>query len=326
MADSRKSLTPRFVAYCCTHTADDADHHQRKPPFKDWLSMLMLTEPGQRVTHVNLGQWWWAPDKYNGDAYNMVFLNDDEWHEPGGDPEQLNGRIYTEVKQLQAKGVKVLTQLTFFWGSNGFGQEGEFNEHLYILLHTMLSQTGFDGVDLDVEDSATDNAKVTALIKRLKKDFGPQFLITMAPGGNELVVDGGSLSHVNYRELYEKIGDDIDWFNVQLYNGWGKLSLHDFDRFVKAGGDKPFYPPHKIVMSVASNFQNTNSGDWTDGATIEKHLPEILAKYPDMGGLSCWEWYNATWTDVPPKTIIEHPEKWFQKAYKVLRGGAVTEA
>lgn len=278
--------------------------------------MLLLAKPGQRVSHVNLGQWWWAPDR----SRDTLFLNNDAWDKPNEKTQDLNGRIYAEVKQLQHAGIKVLAQLTFFWSPEGFGQDGDFNEHLYVLLHNMLSRTGFDGVDLDVEDHATDNTKVARVIKRLKKDFGPEFLVTMAPGGRELLAVGspgqGSLSSINYQELYKQIGSDIDWFNVQLYNSWGQLKLSNFEEYMRAGGDNIVYPAHKIVMSVASNEKN--GGGWTKGAVIEENLPKILAAYPDVGGFSCWEWYNAVLASVEPGTAIIHPDKWFQFVYKLL--------
>ncbi|KAI9675220.1 MAG: hypothetical protein M1822_008957 [Bathelium mastoideum] len=297
MTEFQLGKAPRMVTYCCSH-AWDGPKGVWIDYFERWLSMLLLAEPGQSVTHINLD-------------------------EPSDNTDELNGRIYSEVKQIQAQGIKVLTQLTFFWGRDGFGQDGEFNEHLYRLLHRMLTRSGFDGVDLDVEDFATDSAKVTSVIKRLKEDFGPDFLITMAPGGRELL-DRSSpghnqLSSIYYKELYNDIGSDIDWFNVQLYNGWGQLSLPNFEDYIKAGTNDVVYPADKIVMSVASNWKNANSHDWTPGDEIQDNLPKILAAYPDMGGISCWEWYNAVLAPVKEEQTILHPEKWFRFVYKIMR-------
>ena len=83
---------------------------------------------------------------------------------------------------MQDIGVKVLGMLG--GAAQGSFQRldrsgGEF-EAYYVPLRDMIRRHNLDGLDLDVEEPMSLNG-IIRLIDRLKTDFGPEFLITLAP-------------------------------------------------------------------------------------------------------------------------------------------------
>ena len=83
---------------------------------------------------------------------------------------------------MQDIGVKVLGMLG--GAAQGSFQrldrsDGEF-EAYYVPLRDMVRRHNLDGLDLDVEEPMSLNG-IIRLIDRLKTDFGPEFLITLAP-------------------------------------------------------------------------------------------------------------------------------------------------
>ncbi|KAH0426728.1 hypothetical protein CcaCcLH18_10158 [Colletotrichum camelliae] len=65
--------------------------------------MLRLAEPGQSVSYINLGQWWYAP----GRDSNGLFLNDDFGDEAVWvNPEEkgiINNRIFGESNKSRPR-------------------------------------------------------------------------------------------------------------------------------------------------------------------------------------------------------------------------------
>ena len=61
-----------------------------------------------------------------------------------------------------------------------------------------MEKSWIKGIDLDIEESTSiDNVKM--LINRLVKDFGGDFIITMAPVSSTLSTDGSSFAGFNYK-------------------------------------------------------------------------------------------------------------------------------
>ena len=86
------------------------------------------------------------------------------------------------------------------------------------------------GVDIDVEEG-TSIENIQKLIHDLTKDFGEGFTITMAPIAPSLQTDGGSISGIDYKKLYESDeGKYIDWFNTQCYDSF---TFETYDSIIK---------------------------------------------------------------------------------------------
>ncbi len=110
--------------------------------------------------------------------------------------------MWAELRILQASGVKVLGMLG--GAARGSftrldGDETQF-ERYYLPLREMVSTYGLDGLDLDVEEEMSLGG-VIRLIDRLRVDFGPGFLITLAPVAAALLNPRNNLSGFDYEAL-----------------------------------------------------------------------------------------------------------------------------
>lgn len=174
------------------------------------------------------------------------------------------------------------------------GQGGEVRfETYYALLHDFVKERQLDGLDLDVEEEMS-LPGIIRLIDRLKKDFGPDFIITLAPVAAALYTRDprGNLSGFDYAALDSKRGESISWYNTQFYNGWGdaKEPQHYFACLAQQ------FDPEKVVMGVLTNQSNGSSGYVEMGALIESilHINEMAGNMGKrFGGVMGWEYFNA---------------------------------
>lgn len=153
---------------------------------------------------------------------------------------------------MQDIGVRVLGML-------GGAAQGSFQrldksdaqfEAYYIPLRDMIRRHHLDGLDLDVEEEMSLNG-IIRLIDRLKADFGPDFLITLAPVATALQARP-HLSGLDYEALEVMRGDCIAWYNTQFYNNWGRLeTFFDYDAILRRG-----WRPEKVVVGVLTCPEN----------------------------------------------------------------------
>lgn len=190
-------------------------------------------------------------------------------------------------------------------------------ESYYRPLHAMIQKYNLDGLDLDIEEEVPLQTP-TRLISRLRTDFGPGFLITMAPVATALIPDpklpahqrpprpmlAGDrmpnplhptlphLSGFSYPELEcSIIGREIAWYNTQFYCGWGDAtSTQWYDAIIAAG-----WKPERIVMGVV-----TNPANGAGHVTVEKLrtvCAQLREKYKNVGkgfgGVMGWEYFNC---------------------------------
>jgi cyclin-dependent kinase len=181
----------------------------------------------------------------------------------------------------------------------------------------MIENYKLDGLDLDIEEEVPIHTP-TRLISRLRADFGPDFLITMAPVATALIPDPKipaqqrpprpmlasgpipnplhptlpHLSGFSYPELECSIvGREIAWYNTQFYCGWGDASTTQwYDAIIAAG-----WLPERIVLGVV-----TNPGNGSGHVSI-RQLTHVCAtlreKYERVGkgfgGIMGWEYFNS---------------------------------
>ena len=109
------------------------------------------------------------------------------------------------------------------------------------------------------------------------------FIITMAPIQYSIQNDVIGMGGFVYKDLYNKCGNLIDYFNVQCYYDY---SLDAYKQMIKNG-----YPEEKIVMGSISS-QNFNSN-------LEV-LKNIVKNYINFGGVFNWEYYDApkNWSNI----------------------------
>jgi len=280
--DGRKGSS-RIVCYHQTH------YHEGR-----FVSLLPLLET--EATHVIIAA-------IHLNSRESITLNDDPYDAPKNEP------LWHEVRMLQSAGVKVLGML-------GGAHQGSFTrldgdvksfEGQYKLLHHMITWTGLDGLDLDVEE-AMSLGGIVRLVDRLKRDFGRDFLITLAPVATAMRGQE-NLSGFDYEVLEKAFAANIAWYNTQFYCGWGDMGeTSDYERIVARG-----WPVSKIVVGLVTNPQN--GAGWVPDKRLRETLTALKGKYADFGGVMGWEYFNSmTQQDGHGK-----PWCWAQWMGKILR-------
>jgi hypothetical protein len=216
---------------------------------------------------------------YDSNNAPYIHLNDN----PPGDP--MFDVMWPEVAKLRQKGIT--TRMMLGGAAQGsyallFSQWHTF----YPILKTTLTRYKLNGIDLDVEENVS-LADIEKLIDRLHADFGPNFLITLAPVASALW-GGANLSGFDYQQLYTgPSGAYIAWFNGQFYSGFASLyTTADYDRIVRFG-----YPPDKVVAGMLVN--PADGSGFVPIAIASKTVGQLAGKYPTFGGVAAWEYFNA---------------------------------
>jgi len=262
---------PRVILYHQTHHGPNDG-----PP----VSLLPLITHNTGITHVII-----AAIHVNEGPGN-ISLND---HYP--DHERFS-TLWGEVAWLQASGVKVLGML-------GGAAKGSFErldgedtarfEAYYTPLRDMVRAHRLDGIDLDIEEPTTLPGCIR-LIDRLRADFGPAFLITLAPVATALLVNAPHLSGptFDYHILERMRGHEIAWYNTQFYNGWGDASNAFWYETIIATG----WRADKVVVGLLTNPTNGGSG-YVAQPHIDGVIQTMRARHPSFGGVMGWEYFNA---------------------------------
>ncbi|WP_406639587.1 glycosyl hydrolase family 18 protein [Amycolatopsis sp. WGS_07] len=258
-----------------------------------YISPLGLTDHDTGVTDVIVGA------VHLNDGGTMT-LNDD----PPSDPKFT--QMWADLATMQSKGVHALA----FVGGAAKGSfqrlEQDFDTY-YPLLRNLIRDHSLSGIDLDVEEQMSNDA-LNRVIDALRTDFGPDFLITLAPVATELS-GGGGLSGLDYDRLYRERGDKISWFNAQFYCGWGSLAdTSGYDQIVSHG----VVPASKVVAGTVTNPANCNG--YVDMPTLKNTVSSLVGKYSDFGGIDGWEYFNS----LPGDTGA--PWEWAQQIAPTVKG------
>ena len=264
---------PRIVCYFQTY------HHNN-----EYISLLPLLTNPSGITHVIL-----AAIHVNWEPHNLTLNDDPHTHEK-------YTQLWDEVLVLQDSGIKVLGML-------GGAAKGSFArldysesrtdvplarfEAYYLPLRDMLLRYSLDGIDLDVEEEMSLPGMVH-LIDRLKGDFGPNFIITLAPVATALMAGRRHLSGFDHRMLEAMRGSSIAWYNAQFYNGWGGLeNTEAYDEIMRNG-----WPPEKVVAGMLTNPKHGGSG-YVPLELSAAVLSLLVERYPGFGGVMGWEYWDA---------------------------------
>ncbi|KAM3068899.1 hypothetical protein ACMFMG_004072 [Clarireedia jacksonii] len=288
------SPTPRIVVYYQTL------HH---PDGRSISILPLITQPRIAVTHVIIAA------LHINDPPGNITLND---HSPSHPRHQT---VWAELRILQASGIKVLGML----GGAAKGSYKRFDtlneasfEAYYIPLRNVIRERGLDGLDLDVEERMSLEG-IGRLITRLKADFGPEFIITLAPVASALLSEWPehNLSEFPYDMLEIEHGEKIAWYNTQFYCGWGDISTTRGYDFLMMKG----WPAEKIVVGLVTN--PGNGSGFVDFSLLQEVLLTLKNKYPGFGGVMGWEYFNSFPGDK------DRPWEWAAFMTRILRGGNV---
>jgi len=210
-------------------------------------------------------------------------MNNDAYDSPRLDA------LWAECRTLQAGGIRVMAMLGGACPGSFPPLDGDvdvFEAH-YLPLAAMVRSRALDGLDLDVEERMS-LPGIVRLIDRLKSDFGPSFLVTLAPVATALMPGNRrQLSGFSYFELEKAFARHIDWYNVQFYCGWASLeSVDDFLTIVEAGVDAC-----RVVVGV-STHPKWGKG-WLPDDMLAGTLGTIIEVFPTLGGVMAWEYHES---------------------------------
>lgn len=229
-------------------------------------------------------------------------------------------------------------------GKGSANSKFQFEAH-YKPLRDLLASKKLNGLDLDIEEP-TSLSLTTKLLHRLSTDFGPSFILTLAPVMPALLPLKPYLAQFCYRLLHpelptptpligafikasllpshshmsgfnhfelesSEVGRLVRWYNVQFYCGWGDAGDERlYDAIVACGWD-----PRKVVLGVVSNPEN-GSG-FVDVERLGRCIGKIREKHGNaFGGVMGWEYFNAGG--------MGRPEEWVRSIAKML-GRPVSE-
>lgn len=241
------------------------------------VSLLPLITNRTGITHIIVAA------LHLNEGPGNITLND---HSPS---HQKFNTLWAEAAWLQATGVKVLGMLggaakgTF---ARLDGDVAERFESYYAPLRDVVKAHRLDGLDLDVEEEMSLNG-IVRLIDRLRGDFGPDFIVTLAPVATALLPAQPHLSGFDYFELERTRGHEIAWYNTQFYCGWGDASTTLwYDAIMTAG-----WKPEKVVFGLVTH-PDLGAGH-VDLSQMDSVLMTLRIRYPTFGGVMGWEYFKA---------------------------------
>lgn len=211
--------------------------------------------------------------------------------------------MWRDVAALQTKGLKATALL----GGAAPGTYTRLDQNFdmyYPPIRDALRTYKLDGIDLDVEEPFTE-ATAERLINQLRTDFGPSFLITLAPSPNSLADDNGSnLPQLDYRTLENTVGTKINWYNAQFYCDNGSLTdTSDYDAIIQNN-----FPASKVVAAAITNSDLSCAG-YVPMPTLQTTLRTLTTKYPAFAGAAGWEY--ALSADVNEPGCPTGPANWY---------------
>ncbi|KAK4035105.1 glycoside hydrolase [Parachaetomium inaequale] len=281
------------------------------------ISLLpLINKQHIALTHLIVGA-------FHVHANGTLHLNDHPPSHPRYDT------LWTETRILQSAGVKIL-------GMVGGAARGSFTPHTldggngnttfttaaaferaYALLRDAIDAHDLDGVDLDVEEPMSQRG-IARLVRRLRADFGPRFVVSLAPvatallggGGRDGGRGGGNLSGFSYAALEKQVGrGQVGFYNAQFYNGFGGVrDTALFDKIVAAG-----WEAGRVVIGQLTS--PANGAGFVGHAQLGRTVAALRRRYGEIGGVVGWEYFNGV-----PGGLGE-PWKWAQSMTRILRPG-----
>ena len=242
--------------------------------FTDLKPVLYKDTP---LTHIHVSSIHFGNDNKNKP---YVHLNDNLPTDP------IFDNVWNQLEIANKLGIKIILML----GGAGSAYNVLFSdfEVYYKLLYDLIKSKPFiTGIDLDIEEY-TPLDDVKKLINRIVKDFGKEFIISMAPVQNSIENDYSGLGGFIYKDLMKsEEGKYIHYLIGQYYIDY---SYEAYDKTIENG-----YKPNKIIMGqIGWNF-NSNE------------IKKIVEKYSDFAGVALWEY-----------GIISNQKKWLESMNNIL--------
>tara|TARA_B100001094_G_C18194140_1_gene809407 strand:- start:6479 stop:7261 length:783 start_codon:yes stop_codon:yes gene_type:complete len=244
--------------------------------FSDLTPILYKDTP---LTHIHVASVHFGKDD---NKKNYIHLND---HDPF---DKIFDNVWNQLQIASRLGIKNVLLLGGAGGCFKILFQNENFELYYKMLYDLIKSKPFiTGIDLDIEEyTRIDDVK--KLINRIVKDFGKEFIISMAPIQNSIENDYSGLGGFIYKDLINsKEGKYIDYLIGQYYIDY---SFDAYDKTIKNG-----YKTNNIIMGQIGSNLNINT------------IRQIIDKYSDFGGVALWEY-----------GIISNQKKWIISMNNIL--------
>ncbi|KAK4544115.1 hypothetical protein LTR36_004613 [Oleoguttula mirabilis] len=108
-------------------------------------------------------------------------------------------------------------------------------------------------------------------------------------------------------------GKLVNWYNAQLYNGFGDVNTQVFyDAIITTGG----WSPDRVVMGVLDSSGDGGSG-FVRIQTFKFIILQLRANYANFGCAVGWEYWDAGTTDSP---AFVYPWQWVESVSSAVFG------
>lgn len=244
------------------------------------LKSLLKLSP-QPTTHIHLSSIHFGLEKDRHIPY--IHLNNSH------PDDNCFNEVWKDITEAHNKNIKIVLMI----GGEGGAYNmlfSNYNVYYSLLKQVLNNHHEISGIDLDIEEDAK-LENILQFVSDIKRDY-PNFIITFAPIASTLQYDSSSMAGFSYKELYNKIGNEIEYFNGQFYEDY---TYKAFKQCVDNG-----YPANKIVMGMLNNAADLDNN--------LKTISTISRYYPDIGGAFVWEYFEG---DKPP-------EEWSVKVNEAL--------
>jgi len=258
--------------------------------YQTFIGLSDILKKNTPVTHIHLSSIHFGNDS-SGNPY--IHLND---HPPNN---PIFNSVWDDIQKAKNLGMKIVLMV----GGAGSAYTklfSNFEVYYDLLYQTITAHSVIDGIDLDIEE-LVDIKNVKMLINRINKDFGADFIISMAPLGSSLGQNYPGMGGFVYKNLYNSDeGKRINYFNGQFYTNY---SVCSYTQAIHNG-----FPENKVVMGMlgGQNLPNALST-----------ISQLVKTFPNFGGVFVWEYFNSSSNPKQPGLWATEMKKVISKSIKM---------
>ncbi|MCY9666026.1 glycosyl hydrolase family 18 protein [Paenibacillus alginolyticus] len=211
-----------------------------------------------------------------------------------------NANLTSDIQAKHTQGKKVILSVG---GQNGNIDLSSASPNVTNFVNSMyglITQFGFDGVDIDLENGLN-VANLTSAIRQLQQKVGSGFILTMAPQTIDM-----QNQNTSYMQLYNNLKDITTVINVQYYNSGcmlgrdGVCYSQGTENFLTALSDLTlqWVAPSQLGLGLPATTSAAGGGYVSPtvvnnalsclatGSNCGSYKP--VAKYPDIRGAMTW--------------------------------------
>ncbi|TYP72412.1 fibronectin type III domain-containing protein [Paenibacillus methanolicus] len=211
-----------------------------------------------------------------------------------------NANLIADIAAKKAQGKKVILAIGGEKGNVNLNAASPNISNFVNSMYGLITQFGFDGIDIDLENGMN-AANVATAVRQLQQKVGSGFILTMAPQTIDMQNENTA-----YMQLYKSLKDITTVINVQYYNSGcmlgrdGKCYSQGTVDFLTALTDLTlqWVAPSQLGLGlpattsaagggyVSPSVVNHALGCLASGTNCGSYKP--VAKYPDLRGAMTW--------------------------------------